>query len=207
MSERDGGRGQAGDTPPAEVPTSEAPLPVASVAVASAAGAEAGETMIGGSRGRRLQVRRRSRRAWTEAAKTRFLEVLATTCNVALAAEAAGHPRNSAYALRTTDPAFAEAWQVALAESYDHLERRLIAGAIGATDAGRAMAADAIAGAEAADGPIADPQLAITLLKLHRGADGKRTGGAAPRRLTRTELIAELMPVLARAARHQRPAG
>ncbi|MEW4449679.1 hypothetical protein [Qipengyuania sp. JC766] len=56
-----------------------------------------------------------------------FLAELATTSNVAAAAAVAGLTTSRVYALRRTDPHFAQAWYAALAEGYDNLEMELLA--------------------------------------------------------------------------------
>lgn len=51
-----------------------------------------------------------------------FLETLAETSNVSASARAAGVDSAQAYRARRQDPSFAQAWQTALAEGYEHLE-------------------------------------------------------------------------------------
>ena len=60
---------------------------------------------------------RRPRRSgdWTSAKAVTFIVTLAATRSVTLAASAAGMSRKAAYALRSRDPAFAEAWEAAVA--------------------------------------------------------------------------------------------
>jgi hypothetical protein len=55
-----------------------------------------------------------------------FLEALAETSNVTVAAARAGVPALRAYRLRRDDPAFAARWLEALHEGYDHLEIELL---------------------------------------------------------------------------------
>jgi hypothetical protein len=55
-----------------------------------------------------------------------FLEALAETSNVTLAAERANVPTRTVYKARRTDPAFAEKWLTALREGYDNLEIELL---------------------------------------------------------------------------------
>ena len=55
-----------------------------------------------------------------------FLEALAETSNVSVAAARAGVTALRAYRLRRDDPAFAAKWLAALHEGYDHLEMELL---------------------------------------------------------------------------------
>lgn len=64
-------------------------------------------------------VRQRMRR-WQD----RFLKAIREVPNVRAACAAAGIKRDAAYRSRKSDPAFAEAWQVALDASVDELEGR-----------------------------------------------------------------------------------
>ncbi len=59
-----------------------------------------------------------------------FLEALAESCNVRTSAAAAGLAASAAYKRRGRDPAFAEAWQVALESGYARLEMALVERAI-----------------------------------------------------------------------------
>ena len=55
-----------------------------------------------------------------------FIEALAETSNVSVAAARAGVQALRAYRLRRDDPAFAAKWLAALHEGYDHLELELL---------------------------------------------------------------------------------
>ena len=66
-----------------------------------------------------MQILSRPRRPhrsgeWTEGSAVVFIVTLAATRSVTLAARAARMSRNSAYALKSRDPAFAAAWDAAL---------------------------------------------------------------------------------------------
>ena len=52
---------------------------------------------------------------WTAAQAVTFIVTFAATRSVTLAANAAGMSRKAAYALKSRDPAFADAWKAALA--------------------------------------------------------------------------------------------
>lgn len=69
---------------------------------------------------------RRPRAATEKRWRPVFLAQLAQTSNVTAAANAAGVPVARVYAERRKDPAFYQAWQVALCEGYEHLEMALL---------------------------------------------------------------------------------
>lgn len=55
-----------------------------------------------------------------------FLDHLAETSNVSVAAKRAGVSRSAVYRLRATSPAFSHGWQAAIATGYDELEFRML---------------------------------------------------------------------------------
>jgi hypothetical protein len=122
------------------------------------------------------------RRTWSEEKKDAFIEVLAETCNVRLACDAAGMGTGPAYALKMRDAGFAERWQQALAVGYARVEERLIRDAMGEAGDG-----------EAGSAPMSkyDRELALNLLKFHharsagRTAAARRPSGRARRKPTR----------------------
>ena len=91
------------------------------------------ETCIGGGYRRALQVKKPRRGHWSKARRTLFLKVLAETCNVTAAGRAVG-TMTGAYRLRQRDPAFAQAWDEALAIGYDRLETMLLGRALTGVD-------------------------------------------------------------------------
>lgn len=74
----------------------------------------------------RRQLRKARKDGWTDARRALFLQVLAATCNVREGCRAAGLHYSSAYDLRQRDPAFAEAWDDAIEQSYCELEMRML---------------------------------------------------------------------------------
>ena len=102
-------------------------------------------------------------KVWTTARKTRFLDELALTCNVAKSARAAKVTDSSAYRLRERSEAFREAWAVALRIGYERLELSLLEQALNDAGAPPLPPADAKA-REAAN------RLALNLLQAHRDA-------------------------------------
>ncbi len=88
-------------------------------------------------------------RGWTLAKRERFLDTLAATAHVKMAAAAAGVNRTNAYRLRRRDPVFAGLWLQALELGYQRLEDELLSLALGN---GRDAVSDGQAGGQADSG-------------------------------------------------------
>jgi hypothetical protein len=69
-------------------------------------------------------------RRWSDEAETVFLDHLAATCNVSLAAKACGFSAAAVYRRRRLDPAFMARWDTALAQGYAHVEALLVQRAV-----------------------------------------------------------------------------
>jgi hypothetical protein len=112
-------------------------------------------------------------KGWTKAKRTRFLDTLAATAHVRMAAKAAGMGPQAAYKLRRRDPAFAALWAAALELGYERLETGLLARALGRdVDAINAIEPDG----EIVDMPI-DPDIAFRVLGMRRAAAAAAAGG------------------------------
>ena len=147
-------------------------------------------TIANGQNGRLL--RRAVRKdGWTKARRRTFLEVLAATCNVRRAVEAAGQTSYGAYALRRRDGAFALLWNEALEQGYLRLEDELLLRALGRSSAPENPDAELGDPPPEQVGPF-DPDLAIRILKM-RAPRGAGRGRAAQRGATQDEVDAELM--------------
>lgn len=125
------------------------------------------------------QIVRTSGKRWSIEAEQLFLDHLAGTCNVRAAAAHAGFSTVAIYRRRERDPAFAQAWQAALAHGYVRIETALVR-----------MAGDTLEGvAHDPDAPIPPMSVrdAIAVLQLNRAAvtgEGRRAGWPArPRSL------------------------
>ena len=141
--------------------------------------------------GARPYVRKVCKR-WTAAQRAAFLDHLAATCSVTAACSALDVWSSSAYYVRRTDPAFAEAWRVALLTGYDRLEGMLLAKAGAATGAAEA----------AAEAGTLDADLALRLLALHDSRMKAQAAGTAKpqnrvRRATPEETDAAILRQLA----------
>ena len=172
---------------------------------------------IDASARRPVQVKRVHDTGWTKAKRKRFLDVLAGSCNVRIAAAAVGMGTVGAYRLRRRDPAFAELWKEALSTGYEVLEEALLHRAlVGVNAIEIEPALDAIELADSDGGPVRpasgfvgkpatqDVQLALTVLNRHRATvEGMRTLPAG-RRPTEEETNAALrkqLDILARKLR------
>ncbi len=128
------------------------------------------ETIINGTVGgtnRQVQVRRVRPNAFTQAKQAIFMERLAESANITLSAEAAGVSVETIRRWRRRVPAFAAAWQRALAEGYADLEARTLAQLrFGVTSERETSvtAEGALRTVERRDAPGA----AVRLLQMHR---------------------------------------
>ena len=113
------------------------------------------------------QVHSPRRHGWTKVARATFLGVLGETCNVEIAAKAAGLSSRGAHALRARDGEFALLWSAALEAGYELLENELLFRALG-QPGGANPDEDEIAAVQAPDVPF-DPALAIKVLEMRRG--------------------------------------
>ena len=113
--------------------------------------------------GERPQLRKRSAKSWTKAKERTFLEVLAETCNVTRACEAAGVGISSVYRRRKENAAFRAAWLAAISVAYQQLELVLLERAFNGTEK--------VVKARAGEPTIMreySNQLGMGLLKMHR---------------------------------------
>lgn len=72
------------------------------------------------------QLIRSCGKRWTDASEELFLDHLATTCNVAASAAAAGFSKTAVNARRRRDPAFAQRWQAAVDSGVSRIEALLL---------------------------------------------------------------------------------
>jgi hypothetical protein len=84
------------------------------------------ELVVSGTNGVRTQVRRARLRQWTPRVEARFLSALSASCNARAACAAVGLSVSSAYARRERLPAFARAWEEAVAIGKVRLDAVLI---------------------------------------------------------------------------------
>lgn len=136
------------------------------------------------------KLKKAPEQSWSQARRQRFLDALAATANVRMAADAAGMGLPGAYKARQRDTAFAELWEAALEQGYGRLESELLSSALGERRDGEGhVIADVNAiepnGDRAVVGRL-DQTLALHLLALRRPsaiagrAAQKRTYKAVP---------------------------
>lgn len=142
------------------------------------------------------QVTETMGRFWTDEAETIFLDELAATCNVTLAARACGFSGVTVYRRRRQDAGFAARWEEALAIGYTRLETALVRRATEMAEDGPDP-----------DAPMPDMTVAaaINLLRLHKAgaAEHRAARGAGPRRRppslddVRASILAKLEAIVA----------
>lgn len=131
--------------------------------------------------GGRVHVRRVRKDGWTAARRQVFLDRLAATCCVVEALAATGMASSSLYRLRKRDPAFAEAWDDAVAAHFDDVELALVRYSKRVLEGHGADNQAALGEARAR--AAADPGFALELLKMRRAADARVAAGGARRRI------------------------
>jgi hypothetical protein len=95
-------------------------------------GRKSKELVVAG--GARPIVRKARRREWTRAREKQFLTALSETCNVTVAAEAAGISLTAAYVRRKKVAAFRAGWAEAIATAYHRLELVMLDRALNGTE-------------------------------------------------------------------------
>jgi hypothetical protein len=109
----------------------------------------------------KLHLRKERADGWSDADRATFLDHLAASCNVALAARAVGRIPQSASSLYRRDPDFAAEWDRALDTGYANLEAMLL------ERAQRVVGGQPITGEDSAAAPVADmtTEQAMNLLR------------------------------------------
>jgi len=135
--------------------------------------------VVGRSSSGILQKKAANRWTFGAAKRTRFLDALATTCNVRFAAKHAGIDPTTASALRRRDGEFARLWAAAIELGQERLKEELVACALGQAGAGNENPGDERAVVHHA--PF-DPDLAIRVLQLQAriAPRGRSAARAAP---------------------------
>lgn len=125
------------------------------------AGPKVSELVLDGAT--RPRFRRPSPRSWTREKESLFLQALAETCNVKLAAAEAGVSPQRAYERRRSDAAFRAGWAEAIASAYSRLELVLLDRALNGTE-------KIVRRRDGSEERMVDysNQVALTLLKMHR---------------------------------------
>lgn len=133
-------------------------------------------------------------RFWSDEAEAVFLDCLAATCNVSLAAREVGFSGTTVWRRRRRDAGFAQRWQEALEQGYVRLETAIVRRAADRFDGG---------GDDDAGEPEVSTAEAINLLRLHKAgvAHGRARAGRrrAPRPLAdvRASILVKLEAIVA----------
>jgi hypothetical protein len=143
----------------------------------------AGNSDIGGSNGRRIQLRaaRGTRKAkprrtgFTRERKDAFLSFFAATANADASARAAGISKSTVHEHRRKDPVFRAAWYEALEEGYARVEALSVRWA----EQAFSVRANPSAAKTARD---MDPKVALAVLEAYRRNRGARPGDVLPQR-------------------------
>lgn len=117
-------------------------------------------TVVGGAA---PKARKPRENEWTKAKEQAFLMTLSETCNVTLAAEAAGMSTSSAYARRKKVAAFRAGWAEAIAAAYQRLELVMLDRALNGTE-------KIVVRRDGSEERLREypNQIALHLLKMHR---------------------------------------
>ncbi len=155
------------------------------------------DVAVGRQDGKPQRRRKPKANAFSPEKRQLFLDALAYTCNVRLAAEHAGIDVTTAYYHRARDPAFVQQWRDALAAGYDTLEALVLEHG----GAGQPLEPPDPTRA-AAGAPPFDFDRALTVLRQYRSArdgDSRLRRGIRPIAATRDETNAALRRALAAA--------
>ncbi|WP_213982623.1 hypothetical protein [Sphingomonas sp. dw_22] len=161
------------------------------------------DVRIGNGRRRPAQVKRVRKDGCTRKRRACFLDVLALTCNVRLAAREADLSVTTAYRLRRTDLEFAALWREALIAGYERLETELVQralqsiNAIEPGDGGEEAVAAADAAVEKMDVNTILKVLAVCRATLDGGGQRGRRDMPHRRIATEEETNAALLKKLA----------
>jgi hypothetical protein len=125
-----------------------------------------GEVVLGASK-KGVQKRIGRPSDWTKAKADRFVEVLADSCNVSLAARAVRRSVGDVYRQRNKDAAFRAAWDQALAIGYARLELMMLERAL--------HGVEKVVTLKSGESKIMreyNDRVALSLLRLHRESVG-----------------------------------
>lgn len=157
--------------------------------------------------GKRAQLRKPRKDAWTKAQEALFLETLAETCNASEAARAAGVSRAHAYKRKQRDPGFAAGWDRALDIGYAEIEAMLMREVLfGSESEEITLDSDgAVKGRKVRRGR--DLKLALQLLTRHRDRVATFRAAAMEARPDGEDAVARMRRVLEEIRRKRAAAG
>jgi len=126
------------------------------------------ELVVVRTAGGKTQRRAANRHDWTAAKEAHFLEALAATCNVTLAAKRVRVANSTVYARRAKDAAFRDGWARAISQGYARLEIETLERAINGE-----MRTIVHKDGSAEERVEYNDRVALTLLRMHRDVAGE----------------------------------
>ena len=135
-------------------------------------------------------MRKASRRNWTKTKESKFLSVLAETCNVTEAARQAGICLSYAYKRRASNAGFRAGWMQAIGEAYQRLELVLLDRAFNGTE-------KVVKRRDGSEDRMLEysNQLGLSLLKMHRNTAAEAASEMPPEDVgeMREQLVKKLL--------------
>jgi len=135
-------------------------------------------------------MRKASRRNWTKTKESKFLSVLAETCNVTEAARQAGICLSYAYKRRASNAGFRAGWMQAIGDAYQRLELVLLDRAFNGTE-------KVVKRRDGSEDRMLEysNQLGLSLLKMHRNTAAEAASEMPPQDVgeMREQLVKKLL--------------
>jgi len=135
-------------------------------------------------------MRKASRRNWTKTKESKFLSVLAETCNVTEAARQAGVCLSYAYKRRASNAGFRAGWMQAIGDAYQRLELFFFFRALNATE-------KVVKRRDGSEDRMLEysNQLGLSLLKMHRNTAAEAASEMPPEDVgeMREQLVKKLL--------------
>jgi len=135
-------------------------------------------------------MRKASRRNWTKTKESKFLSVLAETCNVTEAARQAGICLSYAYKRRASNAGFRAGWMQAIGDAYQRLELVLLDRAFNGTE-------KVVKRRDGSEDRMLEysNQLGLSLLKMHRNTAAEAASEMPPEDVgeMREQLVKKLL--------------
>jgi len=135
-------------------------------------------------------MRKASRRNWTKTKESKFLSVLAETCNVTEAARQAGVCLSYAYKRRASNAGFRAGWMQAIGDAYQRLELVLLDRAFNGTE-------KVVKRRDGSEDRMLEysNQLGLSLLKMHRNTAAEAASEMPPEDVgeMREQLVKKLL--------------
>ena len=152
--------------------------------------------------GKTPQLRKMSAKSWTKAKEREFLSMLAETCNVTRACDAARISVTHAYRMRKSNAAFRAAWIEAIGTAYHRLELALLDRAFNGTE-------KVVRRRDGSEERMLEysNQLGLALLKMHRDTAAEASAQVSPENADeiREQLLKKLLRLKSRIEKTEAP--